>query len=339
MTTQPSPDLAERFARIALGHVAREYPNKLALLLNGPGDLATPRQLYPLFWGSFDWHSCVHAHWLLAAVLRFAPELPVGEEIRHHFAGRFSPEAVEAERANFDRPHNGGFERPYGWAWLLALHGELLRNPQLQHSAAVLVPLAQRIAAAFMDFLPRATYPVRGGAHFNTAFALVLALDYAAQVGDVELQALCARRARDWYGHDRAAQAWEPSGDDFLSPTLIEAEAMRRALEPKDFLRWLEGFLPSLADGEPATLFTPATVSDRSDGKIAHLDGLNLSRAWCWRGLATALPAGDARRARMLDSARSHLESALPQLTGDYMGEHWLASFAWLALSLGDDAP
>ena len=177
---------------------------------------------------------------------------------------------------------------------------------------------------------------MRVGTHFNSAFALALALDYADAARDAGLADLCRDRARAWHGADRACQAWEPSQDEFLSPALMEAELMRRALPATAFGDWLDGFLPDLAEGRPETLFRPAEVSDRTDGKIAHLDGLNLSRAWCWRGLAAALPADDPRRAAAQAAADAHLAAALPQVTGDYMGEHWLASFALLALLAAD---
>jgi hypothetical protein len=197
----------------------------------------------------------------------------------------------------------------------------------------VLRPLAQAFSDRFKAFLPIATYPVRAGAHTSTAFALALASAYAEASGDAELGVLLGETARRWYGGDRDCQAWEPSGDDFLSPALVEAECMRRLLPAPEFCDWLHGFLPRLAERSPATLFEPAIVSDRSDGKIAHLDGLNLSRAWCWRGIAAALPAADPVRALALEAADRHLEAGLPHVAGDYMGEHWLASFALLALT------
>jgi hypothetical protein len=187
--------------------------------------------------------------------------------------------------------------------------------------------------ARFTTFLPKATYPVRAGTHFNTAFALALALDYAETVGNDDFGALVRDKATEWYVDDIECQAWEPAGDDFLSPALIEAECMRRALPAGEFARWLDRFLPHLAHREPATLFEPVSVSDRSDGKIAHLDGLNLSRAWCWRALAPTWPESDARRAIALDAASAHLAASLPYVAGDYMGEHWLATFAALALT------
>lgn len=321
---------ASRFARIALGHVTREYPYKLGQVLASDADLAPPRLLHPIFHGSFDWHSCVHGYWTLATLLRLFPALPEAAAIRARFDAAFTAANVAGERAFIARPVNRGFERPYGWAWLLMLQAELLRHRG--NWADVLAPLADDFAARFRAFLPIATYPVRVGSHYNTAFALVLAAEYAATVRDAAFADLLRQTAIRWHAADRNAQAWEPSGDDFLSSTLIEALAMQRLLSATDFPRWFDAFLPRIAERQPRTLFEPAVVSDRSDGKIAHLDGLNLSRAWCWRALAAALPAGDPRIGVMQASADQHLAASLPAIAGDYMGEHWLASFALLAL-------
>lgn len=332
-----TPKIADQFARIALGHVAKEYPNKLDHVLTGPEHAETPRALHPIFFGSFDWHSCVHGYWLLSRLYRRFPEGAEAARIRALFDDALTPAKVEAERAYLDRPSSAGFERPYGWAWLLMLAGELARHDSTEGRAwsAAVTPLAQAFAARFMAYLPKATYPVRAGVHSNTAFALTLATDYAETVGDVALARLVRQKAADWYAYDRDCQAWEPSGDEFLSPALIEAECMRRIVHPDVFAVWFALFLPRVAQGEPATLFTPAVVSDRTDGKIAHLDGVNLSRAWCWRGIAAALPAGDPARDRALAAAAPHLDASLPHVAGDYMGEHWLATYALLALEAG----
>ena len=327
-------DLASRLARIALGHVAREYPNVLVHAIRGPGELGAPRQLHPIFYGSLDWHSCVHGHWLLATLLRLHPDLPEAAAIRARFDEGFTAEAVAGEVAYLARPTSTGFERPYGWGWLLALAAELARQdaPDAARWAGALQPLTEVFVARFTTFLPKADYPIRAGVHSNTAFALTLALDYARGAGDAELARLIEAKAVDWYAADKACQAWEPSGDDFLSPALIEAELMRRVLGPEAFRAWFADFLPDAAEARPATLFTPARVSDRSDGKIAHLDGLNLSRAWCWRGIAHGLAADDPVRPVAWRTATVHLEASLPHVAGDYMGEHWLGSFALLAL-------
>jgi hypothetical protein len=321
---------AAQFAGIALGHVGREYPYKLGQVLTADADLAPPRLLHPIFHGSFDWHSCVHGYWTLATVLRLFPALPEAAAIRARFDAMFSAANVAGERAFFARPANRGFERPYGWAWLLMLQVELHRHDA--HWADTLQPLADDLATRLLQFLPLGRYPVRVGTHFNTAFALVLAEEYAQTAQLPAMSAALRVAALRWHGQDRDAQAWEPGGDDFLSSTLIVALAMQRLLAPAEFLPWFAAFLPRLAERAPATLFEPATVSDRSDGKIAHLDGLNLSRAWCWQALAAALPAGDPRIVVMQAAAAQHLAAGLPAVVGDYMGEHWLASFALLAL-------
>jgi hypothetical protein len=327
-----TPELAARFAGLALGHVAREFPYKLDQVMLGPEDAKTPRELHPVFFGSFDWHSCVHGYWLLARVLRLFPDGPRADEIARRLDDAFTDEAVAVELAYLGRPLSRSFERPYGWAWLLALQGELELQAEPRW-AARLRPLADAFARRFVEFLPKADYPIRSGAHFNTAFALSLVIDYARAWGEPDLAALACERAEHWYGGDRDAQAWEPSGDDFLSPALMEAECMRRVLAKDAFTAWFDAFLPRLAAREPAALFEPARVSDRTDGKIAHLDGLNLSRAWCWRAFASALDAADPRRGLCLEAAERHLDAGLPHVAGDYMGEHWLATYAMLALT------
>ncbi len=315
--TTLTTDLAERLAAIALGHVAREYPNVLIQVLNGPGEIAEPRALHPIFFGSFDWHSCVHGHWLLARLLRRFPGLSQAGAIRAHFEASFTPDNVAVELAYLDRPGAGGFERPYGWAWLLALAAELrIGEGSARAWDANLRPLAEAFAARFRAFLPKADYPVRAGVHSNTAFALALARDYALVAEDRALERLIRAKAEAWYGADADCQAWEPSGDDFLSPALMEAELMRRLLDPAAFRAWFASFLPRAAEGSPATLFAPARVSDRADGKIAHLDGLNLSRAWCWRGIASALDPADPMRAVALEAAEAHLAASLPHVAG-----------------------
>ncbi|WP_437304008.1 DUF2891 domain-containing protein [Sorangium sp. So ce388] len=339
MTHALTPEIASQLAALALGHVTREYPHKLDHVMAGPEDVKGPRDLHPLFHGSFDWHSCVHGHWLLARIHRLFPGASGAAPVRALLDAQFTGEKVAAELAYLRRPSSRGFERPYGWAWLLLLAAELERHgtEEGRRWSAALAPLGDAFAERLLEFLPTATYPVRAGAHTNTAFALALALEYAAVKGDDRLSRRCAEAARAWYGRDADCQAWEPSQDDFLSPALIEAECMRRALPGPEFLAWFARFLPRAAQGEPATLFQPAAVSDRSDGKIVHLDGLNLSRAWCWRSLAAALPGQDPLRARALDAAERHLDASLPHVAGDYMGEHWLASFALLALGAGAD--
>jgi hypothetical protein len=305
-------DLAQRMSRIALGHVRQEYPHKLDHVLLGDEDALPPRVLHPIFFGSFDWHSCVHGWWSLLTLHRLFPDA----EIARLADETFTADKVAVELAYLDRELSRGFERPYGWAWLLYLHLEATRHET--RWASELEPLARAFAARLHHYLEILTYPIRVGTHFNTAFALILSLEWA-DAFDPALAELIKARTRDWFAADRDCQAWEPGGDEFLSPALIEALCMKRA-HPERFPSWFAEFLPRIADRQPATLFTPAIVSDRSDGKIAHLDGLNLSRAWCWRELGFP------------EHAEPHLAAALSHLSGDYMGEHWLQSFALLAL-------
>jgi hypothetical protein len=321
-----TPDLADRFAGVALGHVTREYPNKLDHVLVGPGDARGPRDMHPVFYGSFDWHSCVHGYWMLAHLYRRFPTMPNAAAIRSVFDAHLTPELIAGECAYLAGPATLGFERPYGWAWLLKLAAELALHETTEgrNWSAALGPLARVFIERFTAFLPLACYPIRAGVHSNTAFAVRLALDYQ----DEALRRLLTDTVRRWYAADANCQAWEPGGDEFLSPALIEAECMRAALPDHDFRAWFARFLPRLNQRLPAPLFTPATVSDRSDGKIAHLDGLNLSRAWCWRELADFTPDPKAIRR----TVKAHVDASLPHVSDDYMGAHWLCTFAVLAL-------
>ena len=332
--TRFDPAIASRLASLALAHVRQEYPNKLDHVLNGPQDLAPPSALHPVFYGSFDWHSNVHGYWLLATLYRRAPSLPERTRIRSLFDEQLTLDKVASELAYLNQPSRGTFERPYGWAWLLMLAAELARSDDAEsrrwHEA--IAPLARAFADRFRAFLPKAAYPIRVGTHFNTAFALSLALEYADACEDSDLADLARAKARSWYAADRDCQAWEPGGDDFLSPALMEAECMRRVLARDEWSRWLDAFLPRLESGEPRTLFIAADVSDRSDGKIAHLDGLNLSRAWCWRSIARSWGERDPRREAALRCAEAHLDASLPHVADDYAGTHWLATYALLAL-------
>jgi hypothetical protein len=321
---------ASHMARIALGHVRREYPHKLDHVLLADEDALPPRQLHPIFYGSFDWHSCVHGWWTLLTLRRLFPQIEEAEAITRLADEGLTAKNIATELAYLDRPLSRGFERPYGWAWLLYLHLEAARHSETW--AAELEPLAQAFARRFNGYLEILTYPIRVGTHFNTAFGLVLSLEWADELDPAFAQRI-RERSLHWFGADRDCQAWEPGGDEFLSPALMEALCVARA-HPALFPEWFARFLPRLAARDPETLFTPAIVSDRSDGKIAHLDGLNLSRAWCWRNLAPLLPL--VERGIAQDAADEHLNAALPQISGDYMGEHWLATFALLALlSLG----
>ena len=263
------------------------------------------------------------------------PELTeLRAQIRDLFDERITPMNVDGELAYLRQPSRGTFERPYGWAWMLMLAAELARHESDEGRkwSRMLRPLDEEFAARFREFLPRAIYPIRVGTHFNTAFALILAIEYADTVHDLSFADLLREKAIEWYFADADCQAWEPSLDDFLSSALVEAECMRRALEPDAWTDWMRRFLPFLGVQDPSTLFVPVTVSDRTDGKIAHLDGLNLSRAWCWRSMATHWPEDDPRRQLALETADAHLAASLPHVAGDYAGEHWLATFALLAV-------
>lgn len=321
-------ETAARFMALTLGHLDRRWPFKLDHVMTGPEDVVAPEVLHPIFHGSFDWHSCVHGHWQVLRLARLFPDLPVAAAVRAHADAAFTAEKAAGELAHFQRPAAAGASRPYGRAWLLALHGEVARHAAPW--AAALEPLARHLAATIDRYLAVMTYPIRVGTHFNSAFAMLLTHHWAER-RDPALAGRISARARDWFGQDVAAQAWEPGGDEFLSPTLIEALLMGRVLPADAFAGWFDAFLPDVAAGRPATLFTPAHVSDRTDGKIAHLDGLNLSRAWCWQGVADALPPGHAAIGPARAAAAAHLAAGLPHVAGDYMGEHWLATYALLA--------
>jgi hypothetical protein len=328
---------ASRYARIGLANIEREFPAKLDHVIADAAALASPRALHPVFFGSFDWHSCVHAHWMLARVMKIYPQLPEAPAIRNLFDVRFTSVNVDAERAYLDRPESHAFERTYGWAWLLKLceHLACWSDPDAHRWSRDLAPLASDFVQRYLAYLPKAMYPIRHGMHSNSAFGLAFALDFARACDNDSLAELCLAKARQWYLSDRdAAAEWEPSGADFLSPCLIEADLMRRVLDADAFSSWLGAFLPGIERGEPSTLFSPAIVSDRTDPHIVHLDGLNLSRAWCWRAIANALPAGDPRSGVAATAASAHLSAGLEGVaSGEYAGDHWLATFAVLALT------
>lgn len=331
-TTTLSAALASHLAAAPLDHVAQEYPNKLDHVMGGPGDVQSPSALHPIFYGSFDWHSCVHGWWTLMTLYRLFPALPEAPAIRDLADRMLTADAVAGEVAYLHRPESAGFERPYGWGWLLLLATELHRHDSVEGRrwAATLQPLADAFAERFKRFLPKSPYPVRVGTHMNTALALRFAIEYADLTGDGDLALLCREKALSWHGQDRGAQVWEPSQDEFLSPALQVAELMRRVLPPADFAVWFRAYLP---DGLPSVLLQPPLVTDRTDGKIAHLDGLSLARAWCLNGLAESLPAEDPRRTEARCAAERHVAAALPHIADDYMGHHWLASFVLLALA------
>ncbi|MES2706320.1 MAG: DUF2891 domain-containing protein [Verrucomicrobiota bacterium] len=324
---------ASHFAGLALKGLNQEFPNKLDHVMTGPGSVRQPRELHPAFYGCFDWHSSVHGHWMLVRLLRLQPAMPEAPAIRKALRGNLTKANLEVETAYLKQPGTGSFERTYGWAWLLKLAAELRGwdDPDGRQWAADMAPLAEAFVDRYLKFLPRQTYPIRTGVHANTAFGLAFALDYARAAERRDLENLIVSRAKDYFGGDENYPAsWEPGGEDFLSPALMEADFMRRVLGREEFMLWWGKFLPSL----PPSLLTPAIVADRTDPKIVHLDGLNLSRAACLWDLAAVFPENDPHRAQLAESARRHAAASLPHVaSGDYAGEHWLASFAVWMLS------
>lgn len=328
---------AVAFARLALAGIAKEYPSKPADVLNGDADVRPPREIHPAFYGCYDWHSAVHGHWMLVRLLRRCPGLPIERDIRAALAGNLTAANLATEAAFFQRPGAKSYERPYGWAWLLKLAEELhdWDDPQGREWSANLRPLVDVIVGGYLDYFPKQTYPTRSGVHSSTAFGLAFALDYARAVRHAELEALVIERSRAYYGRDeRLPAAWEPDGVDFFSPSLMEAFLMRRVLPAEEFRAWFARALPKVAAGAPRSIMEPAIVTDRSDPQLVHLDGLNISRAWCMRSIAGAFPAGDPLHRALVAAADTHAAAALPHVTsGDYAGEHWLASFATYLLT------
>jgi hypothetical protein len=322
---------ASRFAALALGCVAREYPNKIAHTLESDADAKPPRFLTPVFFGCYDWHSSVHGHWLLARLARRFPGAPFALPARAALRASFTPGKVAGEVAYLEGTGRATFERPYGLAWLLRLVAELREwdDPDARAWAATLEPLEKAAGSRLADWLPKLAYPIREGEHAQTAFAFGLVLDWAHAAGDVRMERLLMARTRDLYATDRSCPiAYEPSGQDFLSPCLAEADLMRRLLAPPAFASWLRKFLPGIP-GESTPWLKPATVTDPSDGKLAHLDGLNLSRAWMLEGIAASLPPRDARLPALRSAAAAHRASGLASVTGaHYEGGHWLGTFA-----------
>ena len=328
---------AEQVALLALSCLEREYPNKLDHVMGSAADVQPPSVLHPAFFGCLDWHSAVHGHCLLVQMLKRFPQSALGPRIRALLGRRLTPEHISGEVAYLGRGDSRSFERPYGWAWLLKLAQELKNwdDEDARTWDRALEPLTQAIVARFLDFFPRQEFPIRTGVHPNTAFALALAWDFAATTGHTPLRELCEERARAYFLGDRNAPAsWEPGGEDFLSPTLMEADLMRRVLPPPSFRTWWQHFLPP---GKQDHLLMAVRVSDRTDPKIAHLDGLNLSRAWCLAGLSTVCPQREGKTLRR--AAQVLLKQTLPHLNPDqYEGSHWLGTFALNALIALEDA-
>jgi hypothetical protein len=331
---------ASDWLEVCLINVVRQYPAYPLFIETGPAEYRDHKTLHPAFYGCFDWHSCVELHWVIVRLLRRHPNLPGAARARETLSGLLTADNLATELAFLQDGTHGWFERPYGWGWLLTLQHDLATWDAAdgRRWANAVEPLARHIANGFVAWLPKLTYPVRTGVHPNTAFALSRSLDYAehlSALGDTSLTEAIRTFAMRAYGTDTDYPArFEPSGSDFLSPSLVEAELMSRILSADEFPAWLDAFLPGLASEEPWTLFVPAEVSDPTDGQIAHLHGLNLSRAWAFSQLADRLPSGDPRIEPMLNAADRHTRTSLNQVAGShYMVEHWLAAYAALLLS------
>lgn len=319
---------AGRLARLAFKCIHTEYANHLQHAMQSDKDVGTPSQLHPVFYGCYDWHSSVHGHWLLVKLLREFPDLAARDSIIQAIDLTLTQENIAAEVAYFKAPGRISYERPYGWSWLLKLTTELAAwdHPLGRKWYGIVKPLALQVVQNYKTYLPGLYYPLRRGVHANTAFGLSFALDYARTLGDHEFENLLLERSSFYYLKDQQIPAaWEPEGDDFFSPSLIEADLMRRVLNKGEFQKWFSGFLPVL----PPSLRHPAVVADRADPTGVHLDGLNLSRAWCMFELAKSLPAGSAMAMELQRVGTEHAADALPHVISEnYLGTHWLATFA-----------
>lgn len=324
--------VTDRFARLALDCIHRPYPNKISHVMASGEDLATPQEMTPAFYGCFDWHSAVHGHWLLARILKTDPDTPLAEPIRTALAKSFTEENMAGELAYYSSEERAGFERPYGIAWYLQLVAELDESddPELQLWRERLRPLEDKIVERIKGWLPRLAYPVRLGTHNQTAFSFGLMLDYARQVDDEELARMLEDKTIAFHDGDvNCPLAYEPSGEDFLSPCLMEADLMRRVKQPYAFAQWLYTFMPDIPEDGRGDWLKPGIVLDASDGKLVHLDGVNLSRAWALKGIASRLPETDPRRASLLAAAKIHRDTGVAAVSEEhYSGSHWLASFA-----------
>ncbi len=323
---------ASRFAELALECVHREYPNKISHVLSGDADVKAPRELTPSFYGCFDWHSAVHGHWLLARLARSYPESDFAVPAREALSESLGADRITAEVDYMTAEGRGSFERPYGLAWLLQLAAELRQweDPLAAQMVANLAPLEKATRDTLAVWLPKLAYAIRVGEHSQTAFAFGLILDWARIAGDQEMERILETKIREFYLPDRNCPlSYEPSGQDFLSPCLAEADLVRRILSPMEYSDWLSGFLPVIPIDGSVDWLPIGRVTDRSDGKLAHLDGLNISRAWMLEGMAGGLPVDDARRAAIVATAGIHRTSGLSSVTGEhYEGGHWLGSFA-----------
>ncbi|PTT10572.1 MULTISPECIES: DUF2891 domain-containing protein [unclassified Pseudomonas] len=323
----------QSIASALLKHVSRQYPHSQSRVFESATDFSEPRTVHPIFFGCFDWHSSVHAHWLLLRALELVPNSEIAPQIETHFNAQFTVENVRIEASFFSRSAQSGFERPYGWAWLLKLVTQLkvsrLPVSEIWHSR--LDPLASLLSGAFQQYLPKLLYPIRSGQHNNTAFALLFALEYAEVHGRIETAVAIRAYASNFFGRDVACTRVEPGGEDFLSPLWQVAMLMQQVLPHNEYVSWLQRFLPEPSLWAGHSFLRPVSVSDRSDGRLAHLDGLNFSRAWCMKKVARSFPVGCIQQRLLFDSAIAHLKTSRNSIHLDYMGEHWLGSFLMLA--------
>lgn len=326
----------KQFSFIALENIFKELPNKISHAFNDLSDIKAPKLMYPIFYGSYDWHSSVHSHWLLVKILKDFSHFAPKQDIFKALDSQFDKEKAKGELDYLLNPAHKGFERPYGWGWFLKLHLELKLLAKENERAGIWAENLQGIADFFVrefkEFLPKMDYPIRVGTHFNSSFALYFALEYARFNEDEFLEHCIVQSAKKWFLNDKNMQVLEPCGDEFLSPVLMEAVLLSAILPKNDFVEFFKAYLPHLEQKEPKSLFDPVSVSDRSDGKIAHLDGLNLSRAWCFRILANFCE--EPLKTLLKANATKHFDEAISHIEDDYLGSHWLGSFALLAMDV-----
>ena len=324
---------AKHFSELALHCIQTEFPNKLGHVITDSSQIKRPVELHPAFYGCFDWHSSVHGHWMLVKILKEFPNLSNSELIRSAISKTITKENIQAEINYLNGDLHNSFERTYGWAWMFQLQNELNTwDDDLGKELAVnLKPLTSLLRDRMIDYLPKLTYPIRTGVHPNTAFALSFAYDYAVEIGDQDFKKVIVARSIDYYATDTNYPAYlEPNGTDFFSPSLLEAELMIRILSKQEYKRWFDSFMPKI----PENLLEPAIVSDRTDLSLVHLDGLNISRAWCMLGIANTMDDDNPKKQILLNATNKHLNDALQSVaSGNYAGEHWLASFAVYALT------
>jgi hypothetical protein len=335
MNNKLNEKIASGFAKLALKCIQREYPNKLDHVMNDPKEVLAPSVMHPVFYGCFDWHSSVHGHWMLVRILKMFPNAENVSAIRKALNENLTAENIKTEITYLNQPNRKSFERTYGWAWLLKLQEELLEwnDDDGKKWCKNLQPLTDAFVKQYIEFLPKQNYPIRTGVHPNTAFGISFALDYARSSKNQPLEKVLTERALSYYKNDKNYDAkWEPGGEDFFSPALMEADLMRRVLSANDFVKWFNQFIPKI--GQTKNLLEPAIVTDRTDPKLVHLDGLNLSRAWCMSGIASQFPTNNKLRKLLIESADKHANAGLSMIfSGGYEGEHWLASFAVYMLS------